>query len=219
MNGDTLPREIWLAVLQNLSYIDLKNCFRVCTTFKHLLDSPIFSVKLFKGSVLERLQESDMATLQLHPALDIFHTECATDIREVQFYGSSNKEYDPQNYKVCDELASNPGVTIIRMQVHRFPVFVARNKHGVTVLDDFHALCDFIGTSPHGKMERISSQGKSEGSLPSGTSFDSEEEYEDGGRTEIYRDFLGDHTGFNGWDEKLLDSEGRLVLRALWFDS
>lgn len=219
MNEDTLPCEIWLTVLQNLTYIDLKNCLRVCTTFKRLLDSPVFSAKLFKSSVLERLQKSDMTTLEPHPAFEIFHTKGATEIRNVKFYGGSEKSYDLQDYQVCDELASNPGVTVIRLQAHRFPVFVAHNKHGVTVLDVLLALCDFFGTNPHGRIELMPYQGKSEGASFSDSSYESEEECEYSGGTEIYRDFPGGHTGFTEWDEKLSDKRGCLVLRASSFDS
>lgn len=34
-----------------------------------------------------------------------------------------------------------------------------------------------------------------------------------------HRESMGDHTGWTGWDETKLDRKGRLLLRAMWFDS
>lgn len=207
---ENLPREVLLAILRKLDYIDLKNCFRVCSIFKQLLESRTFDARLFRSSVVERLQESDMAFLELHPAFDYFKFECAADVRQVHYYSISETRYDLESSTVAGELASSPGVPVMRLQVHRFPVFFARNKQGVTVLDVYQAMCDFFSTSPKGDIDAVSHSGKSP---------DWDADWDPADTAAIYFDFLFDHCVFVGWTEKLLDAQGRLVLRAYLFDS
>jgi hypothetical protein len=179
-----LPRELWLEIMSYMDYFDLKRCMGVSTLFKTFTETATFDNVLFRSQAIIPTDGTiNVANTRLHHAFELVSFECATSIDQAYFFTNNYDDTIPLTESAAaKEQATSPPVSVLRLQVHSFPVMQVKNKKGVTVLQVMKALCRFFAKGD-------------------------------------YRECMGDHTGWTGWDSKRLDGRGRLVLKAQRFDS
>ena len=191
-----LPLELWLMIFRHLNYFDLKKCIQVNKFFKSLVNHDSIRGLIIKGNVIPAGQALEVKNLAFHPALDMLRSESYTKIEHLAFvdYESDDlREWKLESTSAASEFATQPASRVIVLRVHAWPVMVVSGKHGVTVLQVMKGLCRLFAKKV---PEHLRLQGY-----------------------EIARDLLGDHTGWVGFDEKTVDTKGRLLLGSEWFDS
>jgi hypothetical protein len=136
---------------------------------------------------------------------------CVTKIEHVELTAWIEDKYTEsllQDKAAALEYATSPAFKKIRFQIQEAPICTVENKNGVTVLDVVKKLCAFFDSPMDGfDYDAIAYDREAYGDLdPEDMLF-------------TYRDGMGDHTGWTGWDEVEVDEVGYLLLRAMWFDS
>jgi hypothetical protein len=136
---------------------------------------------------------------------------CSTKIEDVELTAwieDENTQSLLQDKAAALEYATSPAFKKICFQIQEAPIWTVENKNGVTVLDVVKELCAFFDSPMEGfDYGAIAYDREAYGALdPADMSF-------------TYRDGMGDHVCWTGWDEVEVNEVGYLLLRALWFDS
>jgi len=140
---------MWLELLENLTYFDLKRCTRVSRRFKLLTGAASLDNALFRssatGNVIPNTESSSNSSQlqpQMHPALTTIRVNRpAKGLRDVQItrlYGSRPAYITTT--AVSLELAVTPPVTELVIQLFHLELAAnhdvhVRNERGVTVED------------------------------------------------------------------------------------
>lgn len=185
------PNEIWLEVFSHLDYCSLKCCMRVSKAFQAFTRNAAFDRKLFRSqTVIPATGNISLATIETHPAFDMISFECSTKIEWACFYSLSS--LDHIEYPLTTTSAAAEFASSPPVARLRFQI---HDWPAVEVKNK-------SGVTVLQVMKAL-------------CRFFAKKE--DGDFTR--RDAMGDHTGWTGWDETVLDQNGRLLLRAMWFDS
>lgn len=184
----------------HLDYNTHKKCIQVDKFFQSVTNHKSVGSIMFQEDDPPNDASFDIAKLKFHPAFELVSNECHTDIKHICFidYSSLVDTEDFREWALIDtsaasEFATEPPLQSINLQVHDRPRLTVHNNYAVTVLQVMKGLCRIFGKKT---LKRLQAQG-----------------------LDIYRDLMGDHTGWTGFDSKTKDSRGQLQLGAEWFDS
>lgn len=185
-----LPNEIWLEVLMCFDYTTLKVCERINKTFKAMIQSACLDNKLFRSrTVLHAGSPIVLVDVELHPAFSAVSFECATRIEHAYFL---NYNDDSEPVVLTESCAAMEHACQPPVNLMRLQV---HNWRAVEVKNEKGVTVLQVMKALCRLFAKVDKQGYTK------------------------RDAMGDHTGWTGWDSTRLDSKGRLLLGAYFFDS
>lgn len=218
-----MPMEIWLNIFSHFDYFTLKKCTMINRDFKAISDHMSLDKISFRGPAPLSMGTKIIAKeVEVHPVLQTMSYECSEDINDAYLfgpdYGPHESPYSDQGtYKVVkssaiDEFATSPALQHIKIKIKSGKYTELKNDDGVTVRDVLNGLASYFGRPMNNQ---------------SATLFDiapwlaDKKQYPNvENRRANYRElYMGDHTGWTGFDRQSLDKEGNLILVAEWFDS
>lgn len=132
-----LPDELRLEVLSHLDYSSLKLCERVSKTFKTSVKNAAFDKTLSRSSAVIGAKDTIVAAdVKLHPSFERMTYSCSGEIDDVELYNFNDGEDWPLLTTTCaaKEHATEPPVSVLRLQIHDLKPFQVEGKNGVTVL-------------------------------------------------------------------------------------
>ena len=144
-----LPHEVWLEVLSHLDYLGLKKCMCLSKSFHTLTSHALFDKTLFRSRAVVPADGAITPNeVHLHPAFEYMSFGCGTKIEDVCFW-PGDKKLPLTESSAAKEHATDPPVSKLRLQVHRWAPIEVKNKHGVHVLQVMQALCRFFAKGHH----------------------------------------------------------------------
>lgn len=211
----SLPPEVWLNIFSHFDYFDLKIAALVSKGFKTLSEHRTFGGVTFRHvAPLAAGANLDPDKVIIHPALERMSYGCTDDIHDATMI-SYKDDGDFKNSPLIetsaiDEYATMPALKVVKIKVQRAEPFTLENENGVTVRQVLQGFVDFFGRTGRRTLYDVHPWLKDIVNP----------KYREENRLATYRDFMGDHTVWNGsFDGQELDKDGTLLFHKIFFDS
>ncbi|GAA6037416.1 hypothetical protein JCM8097_008559 [Rhodosporidiobolus ruineniae] len=188
--GVRLGDEVWMAILEHLSYFGLRSVAGVSKKLQRLVQDEQFNDRLFRTKPTKK-KLTPANKLTIHPLLDatesIFLTTTSASIYGFSSDTGDDKDLNAYDLAACDEFATQPPCTQADLHVGVGTVPVS-DRNGIKCRRIFKALAKFWENKQKWSME-------------------------------TNRERLGDHCGWTGWKSATVRNEGTVDFEAHWFDS
>jgi len=215
--------EIWLNIFSHFGYFTLKVCSMVNRDFKAISDHMSLDKISSRGPAPLAVGTKFVAkAVEIHPVLQNMSYECSDDINDAYLLGGRHGEHmspysDNGGYIIVkssaiDEFATSPALQLIKIRIKTGKYTEIKNDDGVTVRDVLNGLVSYFGRPMNNQSTTL---------LDIAPWLENKKKYPnlENRRANYAELYMGDHTGWTGFDRQSLDKEGNLILTADSFDS
>ncbi|BGP18208.1 hypothetical protein JCM10213_007836 [Rhodosporidiobolus nylandii] len=196
-----LPDETWLEVLEQLDYRGLKKVERVCKRMQRLVKDKHLDTLLFRQKPSKPLQRGDK--VELHPLIGMVDAVFTSkEEAPILVYSDDVDTLNALGYQACDDFATQPACTSLKLDVLVGPSFTAKNESGVSCRDVFEAVANFWESKPPRDLAEQAAIW--EGCKPDQIGW---------------HIMLGDHNGWRKWTLPKVRRDGSVQIQATGYDS